>query len=322
MLILISMKSNSKFTLQKFTNFSSSMLHQAFPDIDILQLESGPIKGWVLSARIGPYHLNASSFDRAFLLEGTFNSNMLHVGFILSQEHSAIALAHEYNSGTIDINYGATYTREVYPANMVWGNIYAPEKIMMDGIQYSKKMLKTHSHLIINGSRDELLPLIKTVNDCIGHSTETKRKKNCCQARILKTALHNLIDSRLTETAYDQQFITGDKYRMQIINNIIKLSLENNNQPLSLDEICTEVKMKPRTVQKYFHEIYGMGPTQYFRIRRLNGARNDLMNGATSVSETALHWGFTHFGNFAANYKKLFYETPKITRDRTSPQDS
>ena len=296
------------------------MLHQVFPDIDILQLEPGPIKGWVLSDRIGPYRLSASGFDRALLLEGTFHLNMLHVGFILSQKHSAIALAHEYNSGAIDINYGNTYTHEVYPANMVWGNIYAPEEIMMDGIQYSKTMLQNHPHLIIGGSRNELLPLIKTVNDCISRSTETERKKNCGQARPLKTALHNLIYSRLTETVYDQQFLAGDKYRMQILKKITKLSLENNNQPLSLDEICTAVKIKQRTVQKYFHEIYGMGPTQYFRVRRLNGARDDLMNGTTSVSKTALRWGFTHFGNFAANYKKLFNESPKTTLDHTCPQ--
>jgi len=307
------MKLKSNLLRQEFNRFSTNMIHNPYPGIDLFQLEPGALQGWVFSAKVGPYYVNSGSFNRTILYEGTFNLGMMNVGFIFNQEHTAMVHAHEYDSGSMDINCGATSMYEVFPANMVWVGIYAPEKTMMDGIKYSKKKLYANPRLVIEGSRDDLIPLVEMLNACIHHSKGTQKKCNHCHKNHLKSLLHKLISSRLTEDVYEQPFVKGDIFRMRLLNKVNKLSLTNKTQPLSLDEICTAVNMKRRTVQKYFHEIYGMGPTRYFRIRRLNGARIDLMNGATSVSETALNWGFTHFGRFSQNYKTLFNESPTTT---------
>ena len=132
----------------------------------------------------------------------------------------------------------------------------------------------------------------------------------------LRIALHNLLSIRFDARAHEQPFATGNLFRMHLLEEAHKLARMHKHHPLSLDEICTAAGMKRRTVQKYFNEIYGMGPTKYFRVRRLNGARADLLNGATSISKVALRWEFTHLGRFAGSYKTLFGESPKTTRER------
>jgi len=49
----------------------------------------------------------------------------------------------------------------------------------------------------------------------------------------------------------------------------------------------------------HFHEVSGLGPHQFIKLRRLNSARNDLAS-AQSV-EIALKCGFWHFGHFACD---------------------
>jgi len=307
------MKLTPDSVLLKFNRFSKDMIHRSFPGIDLFQLSPGTVQGWVLSAQVGPYHINAGSFNRVLLYEGTFNPDRLHLGFIFSREHSAMVHAHQYNSGTIDINKDTTFVHEIFPPNMVWANIFADEKTIMKNIRYSKQKLHKNPHLIIEGHRNDLTPLIELVNGCIQMAEGQHDKNNPCNPNNLKHDLHKILYSRFSDDVYKQPFIAGDMFRMQMLRRINKLSVMYKNQPLSLDEICTVVKMKRRTVQKYFHEIYGMGPTEYFRVRRLNGTRSQLMNGASCISDTALQWGFTHFGRFSGSYKKLFGESPKTT---------
>jgi AraC-like DNA-binding protein len=231
----------------------------------------------------------------------------------MSPQHSAMVHAHKYHSDTIDFNSGTALAHEVFPAGMVWGNIFADEKTMMHGIKYSKKKLQKNPHFNIDGHRHELIPISALVEECIEQAEKNQTKHNICSRKQLESCLYNLISARFNDNQYEQEFISGDKFRMQMLKKITKLSLANNNQALSLDAICRTINMKRRTVQKYFHEIYGMGPTEYIRIRRLNEARNDLMNGAACVSDVALQWGFTHFGRFSGAYKKHFGESPRTT---------
>jgi AraC family ethanolamine operon transcriptional activator len=49
---------------------------------------------------------------------------------------------------------------------------------------------------------------------------------------------------------------------------------------------------------------------------RLNAARRDLVRagaGETSVTTTALRWGFGHFGRFSVDYRRMFGESPIAT---------
>ncbi len=295
--------------LQKFTQFDPGMVRRGFPRITAFQLDSGPLHAWLFSKQVGPYRVNAGMCNRSILYEGHYNPKMVHVGFIFSPEHKAVVHAHHYDSSMIAITHREISMHEVFSPNLIWVDISAPEEIIMQGISYSKTLFKTTPRLLLEGSREGLNPLIQLVTKLIQAPSPS------ALSPTLSSALKKILSARFEAQAHRQPFSSGDLFRARIIEEVQTLSKTARNQPLSLKDICEAVGMKPRTIQKYYRDLYGMGPTEYFRVRRLNGARSDLLHGATSVSEVALHWGFLHLGRFSGRYKAHFGESPKTTRD-------
>ena len=71
----------------------------------------------------------------------------------------------------------------------------------------------------------------------------------------------------------------------------------------------------PRFI-RCFKAATGVTPGVYRLNLRLNGARRDLRRPARSersVAQIAVHWGFTHFGQFSQDYRQLFDELPSET---------
>jgi AraC family ethanolamine operon transcriptional activator len=58
----------------------------------------------------------------------------------------------------------------------------------------------------------------------------------------------------------------------------------------------------------------------FLRQVRLEGVRRDLDGGLPpgGISELALRWGFSHFGRFAADYRRHFGELPSETARRAA----
>jgi AraC family transcriptional regulator, ethanolamine operon transcriptional activator len=89
--------------------------------------------------------------------------------------------------------------------------------------------------------------------------------------------------------------------------------------PLPLSELCRHSRLKVRTLETGFREVTGLTPIAYIRSLRLNAVRRALHHVPAherSISEIALDNGFWHLSQFAADYRKLFGETPISTRRR------
>ena len=59
-----------------------------------------------------------------------------------------------------------------------------------------------------------------------------------------------------------------------------------------------------------------MSPTRYHLLRRLNGARSELLNAdpeTTSVRQIAHNHKFVELGRFAVAYRTVFGEMPSFT---------
>jgi AraC family ethanolamine operon transcriptional activator len=91
---------------------------------------------------------------------------------------------------------------------------------------------------------------------------------------------------------------------------------ENHDRPVSLGELCLVTGVPKRTLMLGFLDLYGLSPVAYHRRMRLNAARRDLAlaePGETSVTTTALRWGFDHLGRFSVDYRRMFGESPVAT---------
>lgn len=86
--------------------------------------------------------------------------------------------------------------------------------------------------------------------------------------------------------------------------------------PLSILDLCAELRVSRRTLQASFHRVAGIGPLEYLRNLRLNAVRRRL--GRTTaqelqVGDAAAEMGFFHLSHFARHYKHLFDELPSDT---------
>ena len=65
-----------------------------------------------------------------------------------------------------------------------------------------------------------------------------------------------------------------------------------------------------------FHRFFGVGPTQYLKLRRLNKVHCALQARdceETTVTDVLTTFGVTELGRFAGEYKALFGECPSET---------
>lgn len=86
--------------------------------------------------------------------------------------------------------------------------------------------------------------------------------------------------------------------------------------PLSILDLCAQLRVSRRTLQSSFQSVAGIGPLEYLRNLRLNAVRRRL--GTTAVHElqvgdAAAEMGFFHLSHFARHYRQLFGELPSDT---------
>lgn len=89
------------------------------------------------------------------------------------------------------------------------------------------------------------------------------------------------------------------------------------DETLNLVELAEVAGVSVRQLQQIFKAFTDMPPAHWLRLRRLNGARRDLLRGAgATVAEVAMQWSFWHLGRFSESYRQLFGELPSETLKR------
>jgi AraC-like DNA-binding protein len=82
-------------------------------------------------------------------------------------------------------------------------------------------------------------------------------------------------------------------------------------------DLCAALGVSDRTLRLAFRERYRVGPMVYYKLLRLNAVRAALKAaGPGTVATVARQWGFHHLGNFAADYRRAFGESPSDTVGR------
>lgn len=112
------------------------------------------------------------------------------------------------------------------------------------------------------------------------------------------------------------------------LDRVIRKALEflrtKDRQDLHVEELCRTVGVAERSLLRAFHRFFGVGPTRYLKLRRLNNVHCALQARdcrQTTVTEVLTTWGVTELGRFAGAYKALFGESPSETlRKKTAAQ--
>ncbi|AOZ69550.1 hypothetical protein LPB142_09680 [Rhodobacter xanthinilyticus] len=89
----------------------------------------------------------------------------------------------------------------------------------------------------------------------------------------------------------------------------------------TVSALAAALDLEVPALRRAFLNTTGLGPTDWLRRYRLDGARRALLAAPPerTVTEIAMAWGFTHLGRFSAAYGAQFGESPSATRKRARP---
>jgi AraC family transcriptional regulator, ethanolamine operon transcriptional activator len=103
--------------------------------------------------------------------------------------------------------------------------------------------------------------------------------------------------------------------RAHIARAILTLLRERLDDPPTITELCLIVGARERTLHLSCVEAFGRPPVTLLAELRLNAVHRALLHPdeETSVTGSAARYGFSHFGRFAAAYRRQYCELPSRT---------
>ncbi|MGB6222080.1 helix-turn-helix domain-containing protein [Haloferula sp.] len=109
------------------------------------------------------------------------------------------------------------------------------------------------------------------------------------------------------------------RHRGRIVRQMTDYLHAHPNRTMELSDLCQLTGYSARSIAHACQTVLETSPIRYLKPLRLNQARILLREGShdsTTVSQCAHFAGFSHFGRFAADYRRMFGESPSKTLER------
>ncbi len=109
--------------------------------------------------------------------------------------------------------------------------------------------------------------------------------------------------------------------RRMAVERVRRFIHEHLAESMTLAELCRHAHLQARSLEYGFRDLVGLSPFKYIKMLRLGEVRRRLQTSSSaerSVSEVALDCGFCHLSQFAADYKRVFLESPSATQRAVS----
>lgn len=145
--------------------------------------------------------------------------------------------------------------------------------------------------------------------------------------QLQSSVLEALFDLCVTRQRAENESMRTSTYRrrLALVMDARDYAIAHRDRPIGVPELCEQLHVSRRTLQYCFQDVAGLAPAAYLRALRLNGARRDLAEAAQaaphafSVQDIATAWGFWHFSQFSADYRRLFGVRPSDTLKHAHP---
>lgn len=137
-------------------------------------------------------------------------------------------------------------------------------------------------------------------------------------ARLEELIVNTLLLNQ-PHTYSEQLMRTPQKAKAAHLSRAEQFMQERLCEKLTLSDVARACGISTRTLQEAFHNGHGSGPMSWLRTQRLHCIHDALLNDSdisATVADTALRFGFTHFGEFSKAYRLHFGETASMTLSR------
>lgn len=137
-------------------------------------------------------------------------------------------------------------------------------------------------------------------------------------SREMEQSLAYLVLSILDSN--DRKQPSGDRSkRMRTLAQALDLIDASQPGTLAINELAASTGVSRRTLEHAFRDGIGVSPASYLKSCRLGELSQRLIQAdpaLVSVAELAKSGGFSHLGQFAADYCAMFGELPSVTLRR------
>ena len=172
------------------------------------------------------------------------------------------------------------------------------------GVKMDADMLNTLRHDLAL-----LVDNLRTVNKTASYA---KQLFKAIEDKIIQFAL-TIYESEETHNNSLKRLGNQHNYIVQRCHEYVASS---EGSCASIVDICKALSIPHRTLNYSFHKATGTSPMQYLGAVKLNAAKRELITSGLSVTDVAANYGFFHMGYFSQEYRRLFGETPSMTRKR------
>lgn len=98
------------------------------------------------------------------------------------------------------------------------------------------------------------------------------------------------------------------------VASAVRIMSKNLEDPISIADICDQIDMSPRHLERVFKKLTNKSPLAYYRNLRLAAARQLVLYSNKSMREVALAIGYSSAGPFRQRYQETYGLPPEEER--------
>jgi len=206
------------------------------------------------------------------------------------------------------------------------GNCIMTERYSQDRQYRSFIFIFSDSHLV--AFRDKYVSLF---THAPRNSSERLSHFLFAQDDFIRNFVHSLqhlhchpttLSASLLQIKFDEVMLyLCDRYPQQFLRFIFNVNTSDlplrkvveskTSLNLSLEELSFLCNMSVSTFKRKFEEVYGMAPSRWFHLRKMQQAAFLLKYEKAKASEIHLDLGYENLSSFVQAFKKEFGKTPK-----------
>jgi transcriptional regulator GlxA family with amidase domain len=102
------------------------------------------------------------------------------------------------------------------------------------------------------------------------------------------------------------------------VADAIEVFTQNLEDPLSISDVAEQVDVSSRKLERQFKNALGQSPLQYYRMLRMNAARQQVLYSRSTFSEIAVSVGYSSSSTLTKHYREAFGLSPREERQKVN----
>lgn len=188
-----------------------------------------------------------------------------------------------------------------------------PEQWLKQSLDNCTSIRLTQNEQVIRCDKPNISKLYRKLtdlSDTLLLNRTAESPKNNPQDAALFEGLTTLL-----EAANHHTTSAAKERRMKVLGDALHF-IHSRRERVAVSEICYYANVSERTLERLFSKVIGIPPKRYLHLFLLQEAHSDLKKSSpenTTVSAIAYKFGFTHLGQFSADYFHCFNNLPSNT---------